>query len=358
VRQEQLDATPLTKSADDTGHGAAARSSAHALPVSGALVAVALGIVYVVWGSTYLAIRVVVEDLPALSSAGWRFGLAGIIMLTALALRSGRQRLRVSRAELLGCALMGLLLPTLGNGLVSVAEKHGAPSGMAALIVAAVPLWIIVFRRVSGDRPGRRTTVGVLLGFAGLAGLVAASGLGGDVPLVPCLVIVVATTCWAFGSWSTSRIKLPKDAFVMTGYEMLFGGFWLLTGGLVTGEDVIPHAAPIEAWLGWAYLVVFGSLVAFTSYVWLLSTAPISLVATYAYVNPVVAVFLGWLILSEPVTLPIVLGGAVVVAAVALVVAAERPAKPAAASVTLGRDEHGALAAQPAASAAGTGQAP
>ena len=337
--------------------GQRTRGGSSALPVSGALVAVALGIVYVVWGSTYLAIRVVVEDLPALSSAGWRFGLAGIIMLSVLALRSGKRRLRVSRPELLGCALMGLLLPTLGNGLVSVAEQHGAPSGMAALIVAAVPLWIIVFRRASGDRPNRRTTLGVLLGFAGLAGLVAASGLGGDVPLGPCLVIVVATTCWAFGSWSTSRIRLPKDAFVMTGYEMLFGGFWLLTGGLITGEDVIPQSAPIEAWLGWGYLVVFGSLVAFTSYVWLLSTAPISLVATYAYVNPIVAVFLGWLILSEPVTLPIVLGGAVVVAAVALVVAAERPAKPAPASVTLGRDEHGRLAVQPAAPAAGSSQA-
>jgi drug/metabolite transporter (DMT)-like permease len=287
-------------------------------------VALALGIVYVVWGSTYLAIRVVVEDLPALSSAGWRFGLAGLLMAAILTLRSGWRRLRVRRAELAGCALMGLLLPTLGNGLVSVAEAHGAPSGMAALIVAAVPLWIIVFRRASGDRPPRRTTLGVLLGFAGLTGLVAASGLGGDVPIGPCLVIVVATTCWAFGSWSTGRISLPKDAFVMTAYEMLFGGLFLTLGGLLTGEDVIPQAAPLDAWLGWAYLVVFGSLVAFTSYVWLLSVAPISLVATYAYVNPVVAVFLGWLILSEPVTLPIVLGGAVVVAAVAVVVAAER----------------------------------
>jgi drug/metabolite transporter (DMT)-like permease len=322
VRQEQLEVTPLTEQAGGAATGSAASTTA--LPPKPVLVAMALGIVYVVWGSTYLAIRVVVEDLPALSSAGWRFGMAGLIMAAILAIRSGWRRLRVTRAELAGCAMMGLLLPTLGNGLVSVAEHRGAPSGIAALIVAAVPLWIIVFRRVSGDRPHRRTTLGVLLGFAGLTGLVAASGLGGDVPIGPCLVIVVATTCWAFGSWSTSRIRLPKDAFAMTAYEMLFGGVFLITGGLITGEDVIPHSAPLDAWLGWAYLVVFGSLVAFTSYVWLLSVAPISLVATYAYVNPVVAVFLGWLILSEPVTLAILAGGAVVVAAVAVVVAAER----------------------------------
>jgi drug/metabolite transporter (DMT)-like permease len=153
---------------------------------------------------------------------------------------------------------------------------------------------------------------------------VTASGLGGDVKIGPALIIVVATICWAFGSWSTSWVALPKDAFVMTAYEMLFGGLFLLLGGLITGEDVIPRAAPLESWLAWAYLVVFGSLVAFTSYVWLLSVAPISLVATYAYVNPIVAVFLGWLILSEPVTPAILMCGAVVVAAVAIVVAAER----------------------------------
>ncbi len=314
--------TPLTD-----GTATADSRAATSVPPAALLVAIALGIVYVVWGSTYLAIRVVVEDLPALSSAGWRFGLAGLLMTGILAARSGWRRLRVSRAELAGCALLGLLLPALGNGLVSVGEERGAPSGMAALIVAAVPLWIIVFRRATGDRPGRSTTLGVLLGFAGLTGLVTASGLGGDVAVGPALIIVVATICWAFGSWSTSRLRLPRDAFVMTAYEMLFGGLFLVVGGLLTGENVLPRSAPLDAWLGWAYLVVFGSLVAFTAYVWLLSVAPISLVATYAYVNPLVAVFLGWLILSEAVTAAIVLGGAVVVAAVAVVVSAERRPK-------------------------------
>ena len=137
-------------------------------------------------------------------------------------------------------------------------------------------------------------------------------------------MIVFATLCWSFGSWSTPRLTLPRNPFVTTVYEMLGGAVFLLIGALMRGEHVVPQAAPMDAWLAWSYLVTFGSVVAFTSYVWVLSVAPISLVATYAYVNPVVAVFLGWLILSEAITPAIVIGGLVVVAAVAIVVSAER----------------------------------
>jgi drug/metabolite transporter (DMT)-like permease len=288
------------------------------------LVAVALGIVYVVWGSTYLAIRVVVEDLPPMASASWRYLAAGLLLGAFLAARSGVRRLRVARRELVGCAALGLLLPALGNGLVSVGEHAGAPSGIAALLVAAVPLWVIVYRRLSGDRPSGRTTFGVLVGFAGLVLLVASQGISGHVAIGASLVIMCATVFWSFGSWSTPRLPLPKDAFVLTVYEMLFGSLWLLVFASIRGEHVLPAAAPLDAWLAWGYLVTFGSVVAFTSYVWVLSVAPISLVATYAYVNPVVAVFLGWLILSEPVSLPILVGGAIVVGAVAIVVSAER----------------------------------
>lgn len=292
--------------------------------VSPVLVAVALGIVYVVWGSTYLAIRITVKDLPAMSSASWRYGVAGLILAGILAVRSGWSVLRVSRRELAGAALLGLLLPTLGNGLVSVGEQNGAPSGIAALIVAAVPLWVIVYRTVTGDRPRTLTLVGVLLGFAGLVGLVTSTGLGGDVAWGACLVIVFATVCWSFGSWSTPRLSLPRNPFVTTVYEMLSGSVFLLVGALVRGEHVMPQSAPLDSWLAWSYLVTFGSVVAFTAYVWVLSVAPISLVATYAYVNPVVAVFLGWLILSEDVTAAILVGGLIVVAAVAIVVTSER----------------------------------
>jgi drug/metabolite transporter (DMT)-like permease len=262
-----------------------------------------------------------------MSSASWRYGAAAVILGLILAARGGWSVLRISPSELLGSAVLGLLLPTLGNGMVSVGEQEGAPSGIAALIVAAVPLWVIVYRAVTGDLPRRRTVFGVLLGFAGLVGLVTSTGLGGDVAWGACLIIVFATLCWSFGSWSTPRLRLPRDPFVTTVYEMLTGSVFLLIGGMVRGEDVVPQSAPLDAWLAWTYLVTFGSVVAFTAYVWVLSAAPISLVATYAYVNPVVAVFLGWLILSEAITPAILIGGLVVVVGVALVVASERKPK-------------------------------
>jgi drug/metabolite transporter (DMT)-like permease len=317
VRQEQNHTTLVTEPP----------RPASGLGASALLVAIALGIVYVVWGSTYLAIRITVEDLPAMSSASWRYGVAGIILGGILAARSGWSVLRVDRRELAGAAFLGLLLPTLGNGLVSVGESNGAPSGIAALIVAAVPLWVIVYRTATGDRPRPLTLVGVLVGFAGLVGLITSTGLGGDVAWGACLIIVFATVCWSFGSWSTPRLVLPRNPFVTSVYEMLWGSVFLFIGALIRGEHVMPQSAPLDAWLAWSYLVVFGSVVAFTAYVWVLSAAPISLVATYAYVNPVVAVFLGWLILSEVVTPPIVVGGLVVVAAVAIVVSSERKPK-------------------------------
>ena len=310
-------------SADDGPRAASSARSA-----STALVAVALGIVYVVWGSTYLAIRIMVDDLPPLSSAAWRFCCGAAILASILAVRGGVRRLRATRRQLLGCALLGLLLPAGGNGLVSIGEHWGAPSGIAALLVATTPLWVIVYRAASGDRPSGRTTWGVLLGFAGLAGLIAATGVDGDVELGAALLIVLAASFWSFGSWVMPSLTLPADPFVVAVYEMAFGAVFLLTGGVLRGERVVPQQAPQSAWLAWGYLVIFGSVIAFTAYVWVLDAAPISLVATYAYVNPIVAVLLGWLILSEPITPAILIGGAVVVAGVALVVAAERRSSP------------------------------
>lgn len=304
------------------------RSSSPARPASTALVAFALGIVYVVWGSTYLAIRIMVDDLPPLSAAAWRFSCGAAILASILAVRGGVRRLRATRRQLMGCALLGLLLPAGGSGLVSIGEHWGAPSGIAALLVATTPLWVIVYRAASGDRPSSRTSWGVLLGFAGLAGLVAATGVDGDIKLGAALLIVLAAIFWSFGSWVMPSLTLPSDPFVVAVYEMAFGALFLLTGGALRGERVVPQSAPQSAWLAWGYLVIFGSVIAFTAYVWVLDAAPISLVATYAYVNPVVAVLLGWLILAEPITAAILIGGAVVVAGVALVVSAERRRSP------------------------------
>ena len=291
-------------------------------------VAVALGIVYVVWGSTYLAIGVVVETMPALTSAGARFTLAGVVVALVLAARSGWRRLAVTRVQLLSASLVGFLLPAAGNGLVTIGEDLGTPTGIASLMVASVPLWVVAFRVMTGDRPRWATTTGVLVGFAGLAGLVAAIGITGTIPLGPTLLVAFAAMCWSFGSWLQPRLRLPSDPFVTTVYEMLAGGVALLICGFAIGERIDLEAYSTRSWVSWAYLVVFGSLIAFSAYVWVLDNAPISLVATYAYVNPVVALFLGWIVLNEALTGSVLVATAVILAGVAVVVGSERHRRP------------------------------
>ena len=290
------------------------------------LVAVALTIVYVVWGSTYLGIRVVVEEMPPLTGMGSRFLTAGLLLAVLLTLRG--VDIRVTRAELLGAGIVGLTLPFLGNGLVAIGESIGAPSGVAALLVAAVPLFITAYRFLAGDRPRAWSVIGVLLGFAGLAWLVLGGRHQGHVPLGGAAIVLLASAFWAFGSWVQPRLTLPKSSFVLTVHEMWTGGVMMIVAGLARGERPHPFEYDARTWLAWGYLVVIGSMVAYSAYVWLLANAPIGLVATYAYVNPVVAVFLGWLILDEPITAAVVTGGLVIVVAVAIVISVERRRAP------------------------------
>jgi len=288
------------------------------------LVAAALAVVYVVWGSTYLGIRIVVEEADPLTAMGQRYTVAGLLLGGLLAAWSGPRRLRLTWRQLVGCGVLGLMLPLLGNGMVSVAEAHGATSGYTALLIAVAPLAIVVFRTVEHDRPRTMTLVGVLAGFAGLAVLVLLGrGAADPVPLGPALLVLFAGTCWALGSYIQPRLWLPHDPFVIAVYEMLLGGVLMSAVGVLSGQR-FTFDYSTRTWVALVYLVVFGSVVAFTAYVWLVSNAPISLVATYAYVNPVIAVLLGWLVLGETLTLPTVVGGSVVVAAVAVVITSER----------------------------------
>lgn len=291
--------------------------------ISGA-VWTALALVYVIWGSTYLGIRVVVETMPPFLSAGARFITAGLLLAAAVAWRYGPAALRATRAQLGSAALVGLLLVLGGNGLVVLAEVS-VPSGLAALLVAAVPMWVVVLRASTGDRPPARTLGGVLVGLAGLA-VLTSPGLSGAVRLSGVLMVVAASVLWSLGSFSASRLTLPGNPFTGSAYQMLAGGAAGVVVGLLRGEHrgLDPTAFSTASWLGLGYLVVFGSLVGFTAYVWLLQAAPLSLVSTYAYVNPVVAVALGTLILDEALTWPILVGGAIVVAAVGVIVSTER----------------------------------
>lgn len=289
------------------------------------LVAAALGTLYVVWGSTYLALWIMVEDMPPLLGSGLRALTAGVLLAAGLAVRRGLRRLRVTRMQFAACALMCLLLLVLGQGLLAVAEDGGAPSGLSALLIAAVPLWVVCYRTLAGDRASGWTVLGVLVGLVGAVVLIANNGVGGAVPTWTLLTVVAASVAWALGSWLQPFLRLPRDPFVVVVHEMLVGGTLLPVLGLGRAERFHPTAYSAQSWAAWIFLVLIGSIFAFSAYTWLLQTTAVSVVVTYAYVSPTVAVLLGWLILSEPMTVETLLGAAVVVSGVALVVGAERP---------------------------------
>lgn len=256
---------------------------------------------------------------------GVRFVAAGLLMGLFLALRSGIRQFALSWKQMAGVVFMGTILLAMGNGLTSLGQLRGVPSGVAALIIATVPLWIALYRTVSGDRPPIVSLVGIGVGMAGLVYLVTAGpGVdGGSLPVVGVVIILISSVSWSFGSWIQPRIWLPRSTFVGATYQLLVAGTVMSIGALLTGETFESAVSP-QTWGALAYLVLIGSIVGFTSYVWLLANAPVSLVATHAYVNPVVALFLGWLVLSEPITTAVLVGGSVVVLSVVLVVGGER----------------------------------
>jgi drug/metabolite transporter (DMT)-like permease len=289
---------------------------------------IALWTVYLVWGSTYLAIRYMVETMPVLLASGLRFFLAGLLFAVLLVARGGGlSALRVSRRELAGCAAVGIALCFGGNGLVGVAENAGTPSGLAALVIASVPLWLVLLRRLSGDRVSRSTALWVLAGFAGVALLLLPGERPGGAPLGGVLIVVAAAFSWASGSFASQRIALPRDGIRSTAWQMLCGGGAMALSGLAAGEahEVRLSAFSAASVAAFAYLVLIGSLVAFTAYTWLLQHAPISQVGTYAFVNPVVAIALGALFVDEEVTPLVAVAAAVIVASVAGTIRREAP---------------------------------
>ena len=283
---------------------------------------IALGTVYLIWGSTYLGIELTGETIPPLFAVGVRFLAAALLMLGFTAWRRGLKALRVNRRELASCAVIGTLLPG-SNAVLFVAERH-VPIGLSALIIGAVPLWIVLLRTLTGDRPPRAALAGVIVGFGGLVLLVRPNG---GAPLWALLLVVCSGLMWAIGSFLSSRLSLPADSFAATSLEMLAGGLILLPIGLLTTH---PHFSQFSgrSIFGFFYLVTIGSVVGYTAYVWLLDNAPLGRVATYAYVNPVVAIALGAIVLHESLTWTIGIGAALVLACVALVVRNETQPPP------------------------------
>jgi drug/metabolite transporter (DMT)-like permease len=285
----------------------------------------ALLIVWFVWGSTYLAIKIVVDTLPPLLSAGTRFLTAATLLAAILAIR--RTSLRVTRRELAASAFAGLLLLTLGVGVVHVAETR-IDSSVAAMIAGTVPLQVILMRLGAGENVSRMTRLSTLAGLVGL-GLVVAPGLGAGSTAVGLAVMIGASISWSTGSFINRRLSLPRNPFVAAVYEMSAAGVFLSAAALAAGEwsELDSGAFAADSVAAWAYLAVMGSLVGFTAYAWLLRVAPISLVVTHQYVNPLVAIILGVLVLSERPSPWTLAGALLVVAAVYFVVRAESPKK-------------------------------
>lgn len=275
----------------------------------------ALVTVYVIWGSTYLGISYAGETIAPLFAASTRFIVAGLLMVGIVALRGGT--LRISRPALVSCVVIGALLPG-ANAVLFVAERN-VPTGLASLIIASVPLWVVLLRLLGRERLPWPALAGVGIGFVGVAILAHPSGGATYGGIALCLLSAVM---WATGSVLSARLAMPEDSFAATAYEMLAGGLLMLPIAVFTVHGFSPSVTSI---LGWIYLVTFGSIVGYTAYTWLLQNAPLGLVSTYAYVNPIVAIILGVLFRGEELTWVLLIGAAIVVAAVALVVRQEPP---------------------------------
>jgi len=285
----------------------------------------AFAAVYLVWGSTYLAIRIAIATIPPLLMAGTRFLLAGVLLYGLSRLRGAP---RPTRRNWRGAAIVGALLLLGGNGGVVLGERT-VPSGVAALLVATVPVWMVLLDWLwrGAPRPGGRMFVGLLLGLAGIGLLVDPGALGGAaIDPTGAAILLVGSLSWAVGSVYSRSAELPRHAMLSTGMEMLCGGGALVLAGAVRGELPSLHLSTISSasLLGLLYLVGFGSLVGFTAYSWLLEHAPAPRVSTYAYVNPIVAVALGWALLGEALTPRMLAAAAVIVAAVVLITTAGR----------------------------------
>ncbi|MDQ4030443.1 MAG: EamA family transporter [Actinomycetota bacterium] len=280
-----------------------------------------LATIYLVWGSTYLGIALAIETMPPLTMAAARFVLAGAILY----LLAGGARLRPSRSDWTFALVTGGLLLAVGNGGVSWAQQTVA-SGIAALVIATIPLWIALLDRLLfGARLSPLTLAGIAVGFAGVAILLDPRGA---VDATGGAVLLVAAAGWSLGTLLTRGRALGLPPLAAAGMQMLCGGTILLLAAAVGGEFGAVRLSEVSATsvAALAYLVLFGSLLAFSAYVWLVRNASVSLVSTYAYVNPVVAVLLGSAFLGEEVTARTLVAGGIVVAAVALIVSARAPA--------------------------------
>lgn len=279
----------------------------------------AFAALYLIWGSTYLAIRFAIETLPPLLMAAVRFLVAGTLLY---AWGRGRGAPRPTASQWRDAAVVGGLLFVGGNGAVVVSQQW-VPSGLVALLVASVPLWMVVVDWLWGSRahPGGRAGVGLVMGFLGVGLLAGAPGVGGTRELLGAALVVAGSFAWAAGSIYARQADMPPRPRLWVGMQMLAGGALLIPLSALTGEFARfdPGAVSMKSLLALAYLVVFGALIAFSAYIWLLGVSTPARVATYAYVNPVVALFLGWALAGEPLGARSLVAASIIIASVVVI---------------------------------------
>ena len=302
------------------------------MPVSSSIktkVAIGLGIMYIAWGTTYIAIAFTIETMPPLLSMSFRFVAASLALFLFIGLRSGWDALRLSRKEFFNAVFLGTLMLGTGLGTMALAEKV-VPIGVASLIVAAMPIWTALFRTLDKDRPKLSSLLGIVAGLIGIGIImlpgqtIARPDSGGASVTLWMFIILFGNLCWSLGSFIAPRMETPSNPLVLSTYEMAGAAGALFIAGMINQESIADFMdASARSWGGWIYLVTVGSLIGYTVYTWLLENAPITLVSTYAYVNPVVAVALGIVIFNETLTTNILVGGFIVIVSVAIVVAVE-----------------------------------
>ena len=290
---------------------------------SRAVVATRLGLVWVIWGSTYLAIAIMIETVPPMFGMGTRFVLAALVLALLLLVFKGWRSIVVPWREIASAAGLGILMLSSGIGIVALAERY-VPTGVAALLAASVPMWGTLIRAISGDRPHRLTWIGIAIGLVGIAILVkpAPEGMSRD-RVVWSLILIGGQILFVIGSSFTPRLPTPRDPLLLVMYEMFFGGLAFFIWSSMFNEHFELSQVSTRSAAAVLYLTA-AAIVGYGSYTWLLTHVPLSLALTYAYVNPLVAVSLGWLVLGEAVTWGLAIGGAITLIGVILVIQGER----------------------------------
>ncbi|MBU6278911.1 MAG: EamA family transporter [Actinomycetales bacterium] len=285
-------------------------------------------VLWIVWGSTFLGVSTSVQTMPPLVSAGMRYLIAGLLLLGSLVLLQPESVRAITRKQFPATLVLGLGTVGIWGGSSATSQRY-IPGGVAAIIAASVPLWVVVFRRLGGDKPRRLTLVGVIVGLLALASMllpgaiVGINGADTHTVLLWSSVMLLGSIGWAYFSWRGSRMDLPSSPLVLAALSLTWAGIGLTLLGLIVGERGHLEQISLPSWIGWTWLIV-ASIVGYAAYTTLIAGASLSLTSTYAYVNPIVAVLLGSIVLGEPLTWHVILGLLIVAGSVAMVVSGER----------------------------------